>query len=66
MGQQCDFKTITLREPEKKAVLAYIDAAKKDGPRPIIPRMSFSAYYLKGTVRQVPLGIAHISMLLNC
>lgn len=51
------FKAITLREPEKKKVIPYLDAEHNNGALPKIPRKSFVCYYIQNTVYNCLLSI---------
>lgn len=44
------FKAITLDEPRKELVLEYFRAQLNGEPLPVVPRIVFAAYYIKGTV----------------
>lgn len=52
------FKAVTLEEPQKHLVLEYLKAERNGSKVPSVPRLAFTAYYLKGTV-------CGISMLLK-
>lgn len=49
-GRQLDFKTITLKEPEKVLMIPYLEAVQKSHRLPTIPRQSLVSYYISGTV----------------
>ena len=52
---ELQFKIITLQEPEKAAVLEYIEKRRAGQNTPIIERRSFVNYYLRNTVSLVPM-----------
>jgi primary-amine oxidase len=49
------FKVITLKEPEKKAVVPYLEAEHSGGKLPNIDRRAFVSYYIRNTVCLLPL-----------
>lgn len=52
---ELQFKIITLQEPEKAAVLEYIENRRAGQDTPMIERRSFVNYYIKNTVSLVPI-----------
>lgn len=49
-GQDLVYKAVTLEDPQKDLVLKYFQAQENGTILPLIPRIAFAAYYLKGTV----------------
>jgi Cu2+-containing amine oxidase len=48
------FKVVTLEEPPKSEVLAYLDAEHSHRPLPTISRRAFLNYYIRNTVSTSP------------
>ena len=48
-GSPITFKAITLDEPAKAAVVAYLDAEHRGAPLPIVPRTAYVVYVMKNT-----------------
>jgi primary-amine oxidase len=48
-GSPITFKAITLDEPAKAAVVAYLDAEHRGSPRPVVPRTAYVLYVMKNT-----------------
>ncbi len=44
------FKVITLKEPEKKNLVPYLEAEHTGGALPSIHRQAFVSYYIRNTV----------------
>lgn len=45
------YKTVTLEEPKKAALVPYLDAEHNGRRKPSIDRRAFVAYYIRNTVR---------------